>query len=498
MIQQTIINKLPRLFQSTNGVNAALLIGSFARNTATYKSDIDVSLWVEKDHFEPEQLADLLQNHLEHVLKIIVVHQKDRLAVYFHNAPRLEIVWLYNISDLDRNYLGSEIPIDKIKQTILFAEKQHFPTIIDHLEEITKCKTVQRKTGIDEVYIRDLCNKFILNFENASHAHYRSDSYKSYFFYNIALQAAVELNHISMGYREHNYLPKNFAHCYESGSDIEFFRALAGSLYLPEVNEKKQNLIAFFIRALAKFSFYAETEKKEIKDFLGFVFNRDFIWNFRDVACICKTIKPGKIYRASSLTRYQNEPFFKNFINAHSITTVIDLRDDDEYALNPYNARALECFRHIQLPIDPRQQSDEFRDKYHYGTHHQIAYRHFAEGHKHIFRQLFEQIDPKRENILVHCHAGKDRTGSLIVLVLLLLGEQYKIAIQDYFASEMDTKEGNILAFLEIVNMYGGVKEFLMECGISHERINYWKKQLSGEQRLKHAESERLTDNMIC
>lgn len=497
MIQLTIIEKLPLIFQNTMGVNTGLLIGSFARNNPTYKSDIDISLWVEKDRFKPDQLADLLENQLDNVIKVIVVQQKDRLAVYFRNAPRLEIVWFYKISDLDRNYLGSEIPMDKIKQTILFAQKQHFSTIFHHLEEITKQKAVQRKTGRDEAYIRDLCNKFILNFENASHAHYRSDSYKSYFFYNIALQAAVELNHIAMGYHEHNYLPRNFAHCYESSSDTEFFRSLAGSLYLPEVNQKKQSLIEFFSRAIERFSFYTETEIVETKSFLGFVFNRDFIWNFRDVASICKAIKPGKVYRASSLTRYQDEPFFESFINAHSITTVIDLRDDDEYALNPYNAKAVQCFRHIRLPIDPRQQSYEFRKKYHYGTPQQIAYRHFAEGHKHIFRQLFEQIDPQKENILVHCHAGKDRTGSLVVLILLLLGEQYDTALQDYFASEMDTKEENLLAFLEIVNMYGGVKEFLLECGISHERICYWKQQLSGAHCHTLPQKLKLTDNII-
>ncbi|MDR0506953.1 MAG: tyrosine-protein phosphatase, partial [Dysgonamonadaceae bacterium] len=52
-----------------------------------------------------------------------------------------------------------------------------------------------------------------------------------------------------------------------------------------------------------------------------------------------------------------------------------------------------------------------------------MAYRHFALGHKHIFKAIFKQIDPAKDIFLIHCHAGKDRTGCIVALLGLLVGE---------------------------------------------------------------------------
>jgi protein tyrosine phosphatase len=134
----------------------------------------------------------------------------------------------------------------------------------------------------------------------------------------------------------------------------------------------------------------------------------------------------------------------------------------------------LQLFEHLHLSIDPRQQSEEFKQKYHYGTRTQIAYRHFAFGHRHIFKAMFEQINPEQDVFLIHCHAGKDRTGCVIAVIELLLGENLETVRKDYLESEMDTDLENLNAFLEIIEQEGGAKQFLVNCGATEQQINNW------------------------
>lgn len=474
MKQTEIINKLPAIFAECKGIKVALLIGSFARNQYTFKSDIDFSLWIE-EKFKPEKLISLLERLLPNVLKIIKVDLRNRIVVYFKDCPKLELVWYNNLSEIDRNFLGSEI--DNPADSIVYMQNNLDVDIEKYLHKIIAIKKQDLSGNNIENIVKELTDKFILEFEAASNSHKRSDSYKFYFSYNIALQVAVQLYYLSLGKIEHYYVPKRFATILNK-EEQESFRDLNGTLYLPEANKKKRDLLMFFYKAIERLKIHTDEEIKAIKEFLEFVYSRDFIWNFRAVSVLNTSAKINKIFRSSSLTRYQEEPFFADFIRQHKINKVVDLRDDDEYAENPYSESSLSLFEHLHLVIDPRNQSKEFIDKYHYGTDIQIAYRHFALEHRHIFKALFEKIDPEKDIFLIHCHAGKDRTGCIVALIELLLGESIENVQRDYLESEMDTDVENLNAFLEVIEQEGGVERFLLNCGINQERINHWKKHL--------------------
>jgi len=333
------------------------------------------------------------------------------------------------------------------------------------------------KNNIEHI-VKELTDKFLLEFEAASNSHKRSDNYKFYFSYNIALQLAVQLYYLSLGEIEHYYLPKRFTTIFKTTEEQNFFRDLNGTLYLPEANKKKRNLLTFFYNAIENLKVHSPKEIEDMKSFLEFVYSRDFIWNFRDISNFNTKIKVGIIYRSSSLTRYQDEPFFVDFIRKYNINKVVDLRDDDEYAENPYSESSLNLFKHLHFAINPRNQSEEFKLKYNYGTGNQIAYRHYAVEHRHVFKALFEQIDPKKDLFLIHCNAGKDRTGCVVALIQLLLGESIENINKEYLESEMDTDLENLNAFLEIIEQEGGAEQFLLGCDIKQEIINHWKKYL--------------------
>jgi protein tyrosine/serine phosphatase len=462
MKQLETLDRLRPLIASVPGIRGALLIGSFARGNPKWNSDLDLSFWVD-EWFDPQEFIARARDAFGGVFQYgLHSSRRGHLALYFTDRPKADIGLYGTLSGLDRNVLGSEI--QDIGAAILWDPAQLLKA---HLARITQG---QVPGGIDgyAAEVGRLADKFLYEFEQCSEAHRRSDSYKSYFFYNIALHAAIQIRYLARGGRSFHFLPKNFAACMLTREEDHAFRALRGSLYLPEIHEAKRRLIDFFLEGLRESQAVDAARIAEMEHFCAFVCQRDRLWNFRDLADINPRLKRGRIFRASSLTRYQHEPFFPGFLAGRRIGKVLDLRDDDELARNPYAPGSLGAVRHIRLPIDPRKQSEHFQAHYHQGTHKEIAYRYFAVECKPQIRQLFEILaEPDDTAAVIHCHAGKDRTGVLATLIHLLSGADEETVLMEYLASEMDSDPALLQAFREVVDQSGSIRDYLLSCGIA-------------------------------
>jgi len=106
------------------------------------------------------------------------------------------------------------------------------------------------------------------------------------------------------------------------------------------------------------------------------------------------------------------------------------------------------------------------------------------------FRILAE---PANYPLLVHCTQGKDRTGLVVLLVLMLCGVDLDVARGDYMASQRELEGERDEKLLEIRsiglpdvfadcpeewvetvgghvnNQYGGVEKYLARCGVTEE-----------------------------
>ncbi|NRT16968.1 putative nucleotidyltransferase [Flavobacterium sp. 28A] len=468
MKQIEIINKLKAILLANTQIETAFLYGSFARKTPSANSDIDIAT-VTTSGFEVSHLIREIESQFsDELLKVLKVALRYKIVLYFNELPKVEIAFSSNLTENNRNYLGSEIPLELIQSSVLFDKSN---TAVAHFREIIK-----NKIGITSEDKKNLIDKFIYEFESSSNAHKRSDGYQFYFFYNIALHTAVQLNHLSKGEAKFNFLPKNFIIEVLNKEEQNDFYAIKGTLFLPEANKQKRKLLDFFYGAIQNTS--PREEQDEIQRICEAIYKRDFLWNFRDISKFNSKIKSGLIYRTATMTLFQEESFFNDFIREKNIKSVIDLRADREVLENSYTTASLKNLNWIHTPFDPWNQSIDFQATHHQGTNIEIAYRFFGIECKDSIKLAIEAILNEDNATAIHCHAGKDRTGIIITMLHLLSGAELDTIYTDYLATEMDTKKEYLDIILDIITNEGGIEKYLLSCTINQSQIQQLKNKI--------------------
>ncbi|MBK6964951.1 MAG: tyrosine-protein phosphatase [Bacteroidales bacterium] len=174
--------------------------------------------------------------------------------------------------------------------------------------------------------------------------HCRSDGYQFYYFYNIALHVAIQLSNLAKGHTRFNFLPKYFIANMLSKEEQETLYSIRGTLFLPEANQQKRKLLDFFYSAIQPL--VSRAKLNEVKQFCEWIYNRDYLWNFRDISTFNPKIKPGRIFRTATMTFFQNDRSFDHLLSEKNIRTVIDLRSDTEVSDLPYTERTLSKFNY--------------------------------------------------------------------------------------------------------------------------------------------------------
>ena len=299
MKQKLTIKNLKSILPKITGINAAILYGSFGRGKGNPNSDIDIQLWINPQ-FDLNSLSKKLKNELDDILHIQQVSLRNKLVVYLKNNPKIEFTFCSNLEEVNRNYIGSEIT--DITDTILFVNHNNEKILLTHLKTISKTKSDYNS----EEYLNNLIDKFLYEFENCSNMHARSDGYRFYFFYNIALHIVTQLLQLSEGQNSFNFLPRYLlAETLKVKEEQNKIYDLNGTLFLPDANAKKRKLLDAFYESLKKI--VPEQKVKEIEKICEFWYERDYFWNFRDIAKNNSLISNGKIFRTATLTFFQND-----------------------------------------------------------------------------------------------------------------------------------------------------------------------------------------------
>lgn len=468
MDQLKIIERIKSVLHADSEIETAFLYGSFARQKATVNSDVDIAT-VTTNTFDVNSLIKAMEVEFNgDLIKIINVVLRNKIVLYFKKSPKVEVAFGNTIDTHFRNYLGSEIPLDAIENSILLDRKGKALSVLKLITSTKVHNDIEDKNN--------LIDKFLYEFESCSNAHKRSDGYQFYFFYNIALHTAIQLNHLSKGEAQFNFLPKNFIANTLTKEEQSIFYDVKATLFLPEANQQKRRLLDFFyksIETLIEKDFF-----DAIQTFCEWLYKRDFLWNFRDINKYNPEIKEGIVYRSSTMTLFQNEVFFDEFLEDKNIKTVIDLRAEREIQELNYSDKALNKFNYVIASFDPWNQSIEFQNTHHQGSNVEIAYRFFGLECKASIKTAMETIISEDNAITIHCHAGKDRTGILISMLHLLSGADKNVVYNDYLATEMDTKKEYLDIVLNIIESNGGIEHYLMDCGLSLDQVQQLKMKI--------------------
>lgn len=111
----------------------------------------------------------------------------------------------------------------------------------------------------------------------------------------------------------------------------------------------------------------------------------------------------------------------------HNITTIVDLRSDEEVVKKPCSLKGAKGFQYFHLPVTGGGDTPKSMEHLH------IVYRQMIDEQ---MEKILDTIMNAETNVLYFCTAGKDRTGVVSALILKRLGFSEKVIIDDYMLSK--------------------------------------------------------------
>ncbi len=206
-------------------------------------------------------------------------------------------------------------------------------------------------------------------------------------------------------------------------------------------------------------------------------------YNFRDFALVVNQcmerqyLRQGKVFRSGQLDIFPLD-YVNSLFHRFNIKTVIDLRRHEELD----EAREYDVDEYFHVVIEEvgydYDRGQETEDNWPFDVYYAGIAELQAEKLALIYRKIIEGLN--RGAILVHCNAGKDRTGVVIALLQKLLGVPDKCIIEDYMASFTIHTTRDMSKFLQKLQArYGDVRNWFMEkAGLTAAEIEYLKSEL--------------------
>ncbi len=160
-------------------------------------------------------------------------------------------------------------------------------------------------------------------------------------------------------------------------------------------------------------------------------------------------LKHGLLFRSSNLSKIDEEGL-KNLDEIYKVRNVIDLRTDDEINQQPEDFVSSRL-NYMHMPLLTNEEnpavnrlnrldilSDLIKLPGGVKAHMKGLYRTLVTSPKAInmYREIFKMLlnNNNGESFLFHCTQGKDRTGVLIYLILIVLGVSNERAKETYLS----------------------------------------------------------------
>ncbi|SDS42709.1 tyrosine-protein phosphatase [Microterricola viridarii] len=155
-------------------------------------------------------------------------------------------------------------------------------------------------------------------------------------------------------------------------------------------------------------------------------------FNFRDVGgypAAGGVVRPGKLFRSDGLSKLGDAG--KGDLMRLGVGLVIDLRDDFEATMMPDDLDGT-GIRTVRLPVFEGSGASQAEGN----VSLESLYEKILNEHSDVVVTALRDIADSDGGVLVHCTAGKDRTGVVVALALLVAGVDRETVLADYARSE--------------------------------------------------------------
>lgn len=156
-------------------------------------------------------------------------------------------------------------------------------------------------------------------------------------------------------------------------------------------------------------------------------------FNFRDVGGLPAqngAVRGGVLYRSDGLHRLGDAG--RAVLSDLGVGIVIDLRDENEAAFMPDDLGDLEV-EVLRLPVFEGSGASQGAS----GVSLEALYERIVTQHASVVVAALREISTAGDRaVLVHCTAGKDRTGVVVALALLAVGVDRESVVIDYASTE--------------------------------------------------------------
>jgi protein-tyrosine phosphatase len=176
-------------------------------------------------------------------------------------------------------------------------------------------------------------------------------------------------------------------------------------------------------------------------------------FNFRDVGGLPArngTVRTGTLYRSDGLHRLGETG--RAELRELGVGIVIDLRDENEARLMPDDLEGLDV-EVLRLPVFEGSGASQGEA----GITLEALYLRIVRQHSAVVVDAVREIAsaPDDRAIVVHCTAGKDRTGVVVALTLLAAGVNREAVLQDYAQTEAHLAGEWLEGMVEMIGRYG-------------------------------------------
>ena len=181
-------------------------------------------------------------------------------------------------------------------------------------------------------------------------------------------------------------------------------------------------------------------------DLPGRILDVEGVINFRDMGgyhtADGKRVRTGLLYRSGALDGISEKGMAK--LQELGIELICDLRSDEEEVAAPDKLPQSSAPTYIHMPLLAADNRRErvmalfFNRRKFAAMMPEMYTRVIIDGNAHIYGDILRRIaNPANLPTLIHCSAGKDRTGVAAMLILSLLGVPEDVILADYSLSNL-------------------------------------------------------------